>query len=308
MHLGGYKRVIGLVFGLFWLWHATVPAMGAMTSTNYQINWDSINVGGLDTASSASYLLRDGIGEFGLGSMSSSSYAIDSGYRGGVYDPVVSVTYYLQNTATQVAATLLASTTVTVTTTSGYAVNDYVVLIQDEGISQVAAVGKISSVDATTMTVDSWTTNGTTPTIDGAGGDYVYELNGTALSLGSLASARVGTAIVAWDVSADVSQGYGVYVFDSGNPSTGTSTFSDVTDGAVTAGVTEYGARSSDTTLSSSFDTQDAALTTTPQIVASRADNAFISRDFLTFKASADTSFTGGTYSGTVTFVFVGDY
>ena len=44
------------------------------------------------------------------------------------------------------------------------------------------------------------------------------------------------------------------------------------------------------------------------EIVASRADNAFTSRDFLTFKASADTSFTGGTYSGTVTFVFVGDY
>ena len=282
--------------------------MGAMTSTNYQINWDSVNVGGLDTSSSATYLLRDTGGEFGLGSMSSSTYAIDAGYRGGVYDPVVSATYLLQNTATQVAATLLASTTVTVTTTSGYAADDYIVLIQDEGVSQVAAIGKIISTDATTITVDSWTTNGTTPTIDGAGGDYVYELNGTALSLGSLASARVGTAIVAWEIFADVSQGYGVYVFDNGNPSTGTVTFSDVSDGTVSAGVTEYGARSSDTTLSSSFDTQDSALTTSPQIVGSRTDNAFTSRDFLTFKASADTSFTGGTYSGTVTFVLVGDY
>ncbi|MCR4312372.1 MAG: hypothetical protein NUV56_03750 [Candidatus Uhrbacteria bacterium] len=244
------------------------------------------------------------------GSQTSSSYNASAGYRDGIYDPVVKIVYYIQDRNTQVAATILAGTTVTVTTTTGYVVDDFIAVVQDQSTNQVSAVGQVVSVTATTITVDSWTTNGTTPTIDGAS-DYAYELSDDTLSFGSLSTSVVSTAIIAWEATADVSQGFGVYVADDGAPGiSGTATtLADVTDGTVAAGSSEYGGRSSDTTLATStFDSQDTAFTTTPQLVASRADNSFSTRDFLTVKAAIDSSQTSGSYTGTLSLVLAGDY
>jgi hypothetical protein len=55
----------------------------AMTSSNYQINWDSINQGGLDVSTSTNYGMRDTIGEHATGDSSSVNYQISAGYRVG---------------------------------------------------------------------------------------------------------------------------------------------------------------------------------------------------------------------------------
>lgn len=286
-------------------------ASAAMSSTNYQILWDAIGVGGseLGASSGGTYLLRDSIGDLASGESSSANYAISAGYRSGIYDPVVKIVYYIQDKNTEVAATQLVGLTVTVTITSDYSVGNFVVVVQDQGTTQVAAIGQIVSLTPTTITVDSWTDGGSSPMIDGSA-DYVYQLSGTSLPLGSLHSSVVTTGIVAWEATADVSQGYGVYVVDSGQPQTvGGDTLADVTDGVVSVGDSEYGGRSSDVTLATStFDVADSAFTTTPQLVASRGDNTFVARDFLTIKAAISSTQPAGSYTSTVALVLVGDY
>ena len=289
-----------------------VPSVSnaAMNSTTYQIQWDSIGPGGTDASSSSSFKLRDSISNGLDGIGSSSSFRLDSGYRAGIYDPTVFFDLFSQDLTTQAGATSLSSNTVGVTTTSGYSVGDFVAIIQDEGASQVSAIGKVVTVGGSSLTVDFLSTGVLTPTIDGAN-DFVYELAGTSLPLSSLSSTTMSTGIVGWDVTADVPSGYGMYVLEDGDlrAGGGSPIIDDVADGAVTIGSSEYGAESSDTTLASStFDSQDTAFTSQLPAVGSRSADSFKSRDFLTLKAAVDATAADATYSQTLTFVFVGNY
>lgn len=280
--------------------------LAAMSSTNYQILWDSVGVGGNDTATSSSYQVRSSIGTI-EGSGTSASYRVDEGYRAGIYDQAVDFEVFSQSRSLQVAATNLSGNIVTVTTTTGYTVGDYVVIVQDEGASQMTKIGQITELDATTVTVDQW--SGGSTTIDGTN-DYLYELAGSTLNLGTISPSAVSTSILGWEVDADVSQGYSVYVFEDHDlRALGGEVLADVADGNVTVGSSEYGGISSDSSLASStFDTLDTAFTTSPQQVASRSNNEFDSREYLTIKASTASGNTSGSYSHTLTVIFVGDY
>lgn len=280
----------------------------AMSSTSYEIQWDSVGVGGMDTASSTSYKVRDSL-EFIQGVGTSSSYRVDSGYRGGIYDPVVHFNVISQDTATQVAATAITSTSVDVTTTTGYAVDDYIVVIQNEGLSQVEAMGKVTGVAGNTLSVDFFQYASSLPVIDSTN-DYVYELTGSSVPLASLTPHLVSTGVIGWEVDADVPTGYNVYVREDHDLKTsGSDAINDVDDGAVTMEMEEYGGRSSDPTLANStFDTADTAFTTTFQKVASRSGATLKARDFLTLKAAAADTTVNGSYSHTLTLVFVGNY
>lgn len=285
------------------------PAFAAMTSTNYQVQWDIVGVGGEDTATSSSYKLRDTLQMYDGSQTTSTTYKERSGYGAGVYDPIVTFSTFAQDRSTQAAATSLSSTTVTVTTTSGFTIGGYMILVQDEGSSQVSGMGKILSKTATTITVDAWTTTGA-QTIDGTN-DYAYAMSVTSVNFSSLSTGIVSTAAIGWNVTIDVQQGYSVYVMENNDFRTGdaASSITDVADGAVTAGSSEYGGKSSDSTLASStFDTADTAFTTSLQQVGSRADNSFSSRDFVTIKAAISSAQTSGAYSHTLSFILVGDY
>lgn len=280
-----------------------------MSSSNYQIRFDSIGVGGDDTSTSSSYQVRDSL-EFIQGSSSSSSYRVDQGYRGGIYDPVVHFNVISQDTASQVAATSITTTSVDVTMATGYTAGDYIVVIQNEGLNQVEAMGKITSVVGVTLNVDFFQYANSLPVIDGSS-DYVYELTGSSVPLASLSPTTVSMGVIGWDVDADVPTGYGVYVMEDHNLQTsgGANVLNDVDDGAVTAEMEEYGGRSSDTSLSAStFDTMDTAFTSSLQQVASRSNATLKARDFLTLKAAASENTVNGAYSHTLTVVFVGNY
>ncbi|MFH1712392.1 MAG: hypothetical protein ABH846_04120 [Patescibacteria group bacterium] len=280
----------------------------ASSSTNYEIRSDVIGTGGNDTSSSASYELRDSVSVNGSGASSSSSYNMSAGYRQRIFDEFANFIVKVQNRSSQVAATSLSGTTVAVTNVSGFSVGNYIVVIQDEGQNQVAAVGKIASISSPNIIVDSWTTGGVTPTIDSSN-DVVYSLDASTASLGTLADSIVATGIIAWEVNVDNDEGYNIYVLENDDLKSGSDVLPDVTDGLVSSGVSEYGGRSSDTTLSAStFDTSDTAFTSTAAQVGSRADGTFKSRDFLTLKAAIINNQVAGTYSHTLTFVYVGDY
>lgn len=283
-------------------------AQAQMSSSSYLIRWDSVNTGGSDTGSSTSYQLRDTLEPVVAGRGTSTSYAVDQGYRGGVFDQVISFTVASQDLSNPLTASALSGTSVTVSSTSGIAVNDYVAVIQNLGASQVSAVGKVSSVSGSTITVDSWTNGGTTPTVDGSN-DYVYELNGATVSMSNLSTSSVQTAIVAFDVSVDSTSGYVIQLAEDGEFRSGSNTVDDVADGTVTEATEEYGARSSDTSLASTaFDTSDAAVTATYQDLVTVSSVSMPSRSFVTLKAAVSSTTSSGTYSHILSFIASGNF
>lgn len=286
---------------------SAIVAQGQMTSTNFEIRWDSVGIGGADTSSSTSYELRDTGGNTSIGNSSSTSYQITSGYRQGIFDQIITFDLFAQSNATQRIATGLSGTTIT-TGTAGLSIGDFITVIQDKSGSQVSAIGQIVSIGVGNVTVDELKDNGTTPIIDGTD-DYVYLLSGTSVNLGDIVTSEIATAIVGFNVSADLDGGYVVQVYEDGNLRDGINDIDDVVDGTVTAGFEEYGGRSSDITLSgSTFDTQDSAFTTSLQDVADESGVSFESRNFMSLKASINGSTQNGNYGHNLTFIISGNY
>jgi|SRR3989339_4162 len=278
-----------------------------MTSTNYQIRWDSISAGGSDTSSSASYLLRDTIGASETNRSESASYNLDSGYRQGVFDQVISFETFIQNTGSSRAATAYAGDVISADST-GISVGNYIVLVQNKGAGQVSGVAKVVGVGIGTIQIDYLATAGVDPVIDGSN-DYVYLLSGSELSFGSLSTSSVRTSIAAFEVSAVNDNGYSIQLMEDGNFRLGIETISDVVDGVVTTGSEEYGARSSDSTIASNtFDTADTAITSTLQDVVTTSSAVLRERSFLTFKASISGSTRAGNYGQVLTFIASGNF
>jgi hypothetical protein len=299
------KKVFTFAVVGFFVWGSFAQAQ--MSSTNFKIRWDSVSTGGSDTSSSASYLLRDTTEAAVAGSSTSASYRLDQGYRSGVDEQIISFDVFVQDLSLGRSATALAGTTVSTDTTS-LSVNDYVGLIQDVGSGQVSMIGKIQSIGSGTVTVDVWKHGGTLAVIDGAN-DLLYPLTSSAISFGQLSSSSLKTALIAFEVTAANDNGYVVQVYEDGNLRSGSSEISDVVDGSVTVGSPEYGARSSDTSLSdSAFDTSDAAVTSAFQTIASESTASFASRNFLTLKTAVDSIASSGSYAHTISFIASGNF
>ncbi len=303
-----YIQRLLLIFSLYSAIFFPFTVKADMSSTNYLIQFDSVGVGGTDSASSASYSVRDTL-EFIDGVGTSTSYRVDQGYRAGIYDPVARFRVLVQDNASQVAVTSITSASVVVTTATGYEAGDSIAVIQNEGLAQVSAVGRITSVVGTTLNVDFFVYAGSLPVIDGIS-DYVYELAGSNISFSAMTPSVPTTGILAWEVDADVPTGYSVYVRESQDLQTpGGVVLNDVEDGAVTVGHEEYGATSSDQTLTdSTFDTEDTAFSIAFTKVASRSEATLLARDFLTLKVAAAETTINGLYYHTLTVVYVGNY
>ena len=283
-------------------------AFAQMSSTSYQIDWDSLNYGGSDTSSSGSYILRDTVGNSGAGISSSTNYSTQAGYRAGIFDEFISFKIFGQENSSSKSASILAGNTVTVSSTSGFSAGDYIALVQDLGTNQVTAIGKIESVGAEDFTVDFWSDNGTAPVVDGTD-DYVYLLDGLSTDFGTLSASSVKTIVIGFEVILDSDSGYSVQIMEDGDLRSGANTITDVADGTVSIGSREYGAKSSDTTLANStFDTQDTAITSIFQDIATESTFQYMSRDFLTLKAAIDSSTSSGTYAQILTFIASGNF
>ena len=297
------------VFALVGFFVYVSPAFAEMSSSNYQIQWDTVSTGGSDTASSANFSLKDTIGGLSNPATDSTNYQLSDGYRAATTDQVLSFSLLPQNNSDERVVTAKAGLTISSTNTGSLAVGNYIVLVQDKGANQVSAVGRIASIaSGTSVTVDSWSDNGTSPVIDGTN-DFFYKLNGSSVAFGTLTSAVVSTSVIAFDVTANLAHGYVVQMMSHGGLSNGTHSISDVADGSVTAGSEEYGARSSDTTLAASpFDTQDSAITTSFQDVATESSAKINDRHFVTLKAAISPTTPSGTYAQTITLIASGNF
>lgn len=293
--------IAGILGGAF-------PVAASMSSANYAIQWDTVGNGGDDVSSSGTYILRDTIGNAAIGDASSSSYGLIAGYRQGVFDQVIDFTFFAEDASTLENVNSVSGKTIASTSVDEFAVGDMIALIQDRGASQVSAIGQIVSIAGMNVTVDALKDGGTAPVIDGTD-DVIVQLSGYSSSLDTLSESRTRTSILGWNVHAEIDNGYVVQVVADGALRDGAETIDAVADGAVTTGSEEYGARSSDTTLSgSTFDTEDAALTTSYQTVADSSSIAFADRNFLTLKASISSATATGNYTQSLTLVVSGTY
>lgn len=282
-------------------------ASAQMSSTNFEIRWDTIGAGGDDGSSSASYILRDTTGNAAIGESTSTNYALGAGYRQGVYDRFIEFSIFAQNNAVVQEATASAGNTITCAT-AGFAVGDMVGLVQDRGAGQVSAIGRIVSIGAGSVTVDDLKDGGVAPVIDGTD-DYVYQLEGNSADLGTFSVTTIQTSLIGIEVSTDADGGYVVQVAADGDLRSGAVNINAVADGAVTVGAEEYGGRSSDTTIvGSTFDSADTAFTTSFQDVADTAAAAHEDRNFLTLKGSIVGGTDTGTYAQALTLIISGTY
>ncbi|MFH1404849.1 MAG: hypothetical protein ABIH21_02005 [Patescibacteria group bacterium] len=285
-------------------------AFAAMNSTNYQIKWDTVSTGGADDMSSASYQLRATGGNQAAGASESATYQMSAGYRAGIYDQVIRMDIYIQNKATGVVATGISGATVTVDP-SGFSVDEFVIIVQDDGLSQITGIGQIISLGVDSITLDELKYGSSAPVIDGTN-DYVYHLNSSSLNLGEILVGTPGYGVIGLNATADITNGYTVQLYEDGNFRRGGSsavTIDDVFDGQVSAVWEEYGAISSDTTLANStFDTQDSAITSDFQEIVSESVVSFESRNYLTIKAGANGNTAGGDYGHALSFIISGNY
>lgn len=283
-------------------------AQAAMSSTNYEIRWDTISTGGSDVSSSSSYTLRDTAGGSSGSSASSTTYQLTDGYRSGVFDQVLTFDHFIQDRDSQVAARTLSNTTITVASTSGYALSDYVVLVQNTGVSQVTAFGRITGISGSNIILDRLTSSGTTPTIDGTN-DYLYQMDATTMSFSTLSSSGLSSIIIGFETTIDNDSGYSIQVLEDGQLRINEQSIDDVADGSVTVGSEEYGGRSSDSSISNStFDTQDTAISTTAQEVVTTSTFAFDERSYVTLKAAISSETLSGNYAQTLTFIVSGNF
>ncbi|MCR4314057.1 MAG: hypothetical protein NUV84_02320 [Candidatus Uhrbacteria bacterium] len=296
-----------ITFALVGFFISAPIAQSAMSSANFEIRWDTLSTGGSDTAASGSYRLRDTAESVVAGSGSSSSYQLAQGYRAGVDDQILTFEVLAQTTASARSATALSGLTVTASTT-GISVNSLIAVVQDVGASQVAAIGRVASLGAGSITVDAWKNGGTVPTVDGTN-DYVYPLTSTSVAFGELSTSSVTAVIIAFEVNSANDNGFVVQVFDDGNLRSGGNEINDVGDGSVTTTTEEYGARSSDTSITNStFDTADTGITTTSTDVATESSAIFESRNFVTLKAAIDEGTPDGSYSHIIALIVSGNY
>ncbi len=299
--------LLGLLMlgGLFPLY-----AWAAMTSESYQVPWDAFSAGGEEQGSSASYRIDDSIGGL-AGSGESVSYSLNAGYRLGDERALSFFAQMAPGNGTVAAYGSLDVTARTVTlsgvTLNPFAVGDYVVLTENPGLSQLTAVGRVTAVAGSLLTLDR---------LDGQAGSMsaspsvgrVTLAGGGNISLGELSVATGGVASGVLAVQATTPLGYTLYA-QSTSPlisSTG-HTFASVSDGAVTAGSEEYGMRTHGTRADLAEDT---AVTLTPTAVQSSdgATTLVGDRTAFLYKLALSASTPAGTYSQALFFTLTANY
>lgn len=142
------------------------------------------------------------------------------------------------------------------------------------------------------------------------------------LNLGTLSTSSVNTQSHTINVTANLS-GYTSRVFEDDNlcriilPCNAANDIADVGDGAVTAGVEEYGVATSEAGQAITQDTDcsnsaynASGLTTTPQSIASAVSPTSISGETTTicYAASISSSTSAGTYRQIVTYITTGSF
>lgn len=303
------RKILGAIILIIF---AVINTAGAMTSTNYQINFDSINSGGTDFSSSTNYQMNDTFGEQGTGYSSSSNYLLHAGYRQSDEEgvtPTLSFELGTQENSTQTtySALSLSGKTVTVADVTDYSTGTFIGVVEDLGLAQKFIIGKITDITGFIIMVDAW--EGTTSTISetpSGDDDYVYRLKSHSLNFGDMQAGLGYTGIVYTDISSNAANGYSLQIQSDGYLTNGTESIVDVSDGAVSTDAEEYGARVYGYRATSTG--SDFALTTALREIQIATSTAVNDRLGMIYKINISPATPAGNYQQTVRYLLAPNF
>jgi hypothetical protein len=283
-----------------------------MSSTNFLIQWDNVNSGGLDNSSSTNFSSRDTLGDNASGTSTSANFQLSAGYRAPEGADVLS--YQVRASSPTVSTSYSAfsdgADTVTVASVAGFSVGNLIAVVENSGFSQFVAVGRITSIVGTTITVDNFEGDGGSMSAVPAGGDdLVSLLSSNSINFGTISAGNAYTSVVGTSVLSSVPTGYSLYILANQVLQNGSAqTITTVTDGAVSLGSEEYGAQTTGATAFSSG--VDIGVTTTQRVVqTSGTASASISDKIgMIYKLSITSSTNSGTYSQNVYYTLTANY
>lgn len=289
-----------------------IPTAGfAMTSTNYQILWDSVNSGGTDVSTSTNYTIRDTIGEHATGFSESENYRISAGYRvGDTQLPFIALNLGTQENTTQVAWTAFsnAAKTVTVSSAASYSVGEYVGVVENEGFSQLIAVGKITDITGTTITVDDWEGEPASLSSTPSGSDdYVYRMRGSAAELSTIIPGLERTSMTVTDVVINADSGYTMSIQGANDLLSGSTRITAVSDGTISLNDEEYGTEIVGT-LSVGGGSDLSIPTSTQRTIQSSSTYGDNDRVGVIYKLSVSPQTPSGSYTQTVIYRLTGSF
>ncbi len=284
----------------------------AMTSTNFQIPWDSMNSGGDDISSSTNFRVRDTIGDNASGTSTSSNFQLSAGYRAPEGANILQSVIRAETASTETGYSFFSSTStsVSVSSTAAFSVDNYIGVVQNRGFSQLIAVGKISSVSGTVLTVDSF--DGDTSsmsTTTGGGDDFVYRLDSNSVAFGTVTAGTDKVAVALASSLTNVSTGFSMYLQANQELQKSVSDIIDaVVDGTVTSGVEEYGVEQVGSTAVSAG--TDLGVTTTQRAIQTNgaSSGSVADRVAMSFKLSITSATPEGSYSQSVFYTLTANY
>jgi hypothetical protein len=304
------RNVSFVIFALFASFLLVGKAF-AMSSESYAIPWDATGAGGDDVSSSTNFGLRDTIDGVAVGSSSSSQFSLQSGYRVGDRDvPYMQFSLFSQDPSTfsQYTTFNTVQNFVVVANPSLFHTGDMVEAIENVGINQKVAIGKVSSVVGSHVYVDRWDGDTGIMNISPTGVSDLYRMqSGVSVNLGSLQGSVYASALTATRVSTSAPNGYSIYMKASGSLNSGLHGIYDVTDGIVTPGQEEYGWRLSGATATTGT-ARDMSFTTATipiqqNTVATTGEGICVE-----YKLSVTSATPVGSYSQTVTYSATANY
>ncbi len=282
---------------------------GAMTSTNFQVPWDAIGTGGDEQGSSTSYRVDDTVGGTAVGMGTSTSFALMAGYRDGdarglsffarMAPPGSGIPY--------VSISALAGTLTLASAPGGsLSVGDYIVIIENPGLSQLTATARVGAITGSGISVDQFDGQIGSMSASPSNG-RVMLASGGSISLGELSAASGGVGTGMLSVQAGSSLGYALYAQAVAPLASTAGTFASVSDGAVSAGTEEYGMRTYGARADLSADT---AIQTVPTLVQSStaASSATGDRTAFLYKIAIGSSTAAGAYSQALVFTLTANY
>lgn len=283
-----------------------------MSSTNFLIQWDNVNSGGLDNSTSTNFWSRDSIGDNSSGTSTSVNFQLSAGYRAP--EGANTLTYQVRSRSASVSTAYTAfsngANTVTVSSAVGFAVGNLISVVENNDFSQFTAVGRITSIVGLVVTVDDWDGDGGSMSAVPAGGDdNVYLLDSNSINFGTIVAGTPYTSVVGTSVLTNVSTGYSLYILANQELQNASAQVIDaVSDGTVTLGVEEYGAETTGPTAFSPG--TDLAVTTTQRIVqtSGSASGSISDKIGMIYKLSVTSLTNSGTYSQNVYYTLTANY
>lgn len=285
-----------------------ITTFASMSSANYQVPWDEWSSGGGEAGVSVSYEISDALGGIGVGIGSSASYTQLSGYRLGDARALSFAAAMAPVAGTSRAYSIfsLGARTVTLTDANPFSVGDYVALVENPGLGQRTAVGRVASVGTTTVTFDRL--EGETGMLSASPASArAVLLSGGNISFGeiSVSTGAIATGILS--VQAPTPAGYTLFAQSTASLASTGHTFTPVSDGVVSVAAEEYGVRTLGTTAAL---LSDMPLTTAPMSVqsSSSASGPTDDRTAFLYKLALSSTTPAGAYSQSVFFTLTANY